>query len=157
MLYTENQKKPWHSCFTKLRSWNFVSVFENGSNTSCAWFIHLTTIWQQWYLSLEKGTSYKLVIWCISQLRPRPPDPRGIVGDSGDLTRPMWGLNTHLTTCCSQEAVELTRRLFHPGLEREFNAHAFTWKRWQQREIVSFFSLETVVWGHQLPLRFVDL
>ena len=62
---------------------------------------------------------------CISQLKPRPPDPRGIEGDSGDLTRPMWGFNTHLKTYCPRGVVELTRCLFNPGHKRGFNAHAF--------------------------------
>ena len=31
----------------------------------------------------------------ISQLKPRPRDPLSIAGDSGDLTRPMRGFNTH--------------------------------------------------------------
>ena len=39
-------------------------------------------------------------------MKPRPPDPRGIAGDSGDLTRLMRGFNTHLTTCCPRGAVE---------------------------------------------------
>ena len=55
---------------------------------------------------------------------PRPPDPRGIAGDSGDLTRLMRGFNTHLTTCCPRGAVELTRYSFDPGHERGFNTHA---------------------------------
>ena len=57
------------------------------------------------------------------------PDPRGIAGDSGDLTQLMRGFNTHLTTCCPPGggggAVELTRCLFHPGHKRGFNAHIF--------------------------------
>ena len=55
---------------------------------------------------------------------PRPPDTRGIAGDSGDLTRLMRGFNTHLTTCCPRESVELTRYSFDPGHERGFNTHA---------------------------------
>ena len=57
-------------------------------------------------------------------MKPRPPDPRGIAGDSGDLTRLMRGFNTHLTTCCPRGAVELTRYSFDPGHERGFNTHA---------------------------------
>ena len=63
-------------------------------------------------------------VLCISQLKLRPPDPRGIAGDSGDLTRLMRGFNTQLTTCCPRGAVELTRYSFDPGHERGFNTHA---------------------------------
>ena len=57
-------------------------------------------------------------------MKPRPPDPRDIAGDSGDLTRLMRGFNTHLTTCCPRGSVELTRYSFDPGHERGLNTHA---------------------------------
>ena len=50
-----------------------------------------------------------------------------MVGDGGDLTRPMPGFDAQLTTCWPREAVELTKYLFDPGHEQGFNSiYAFS-------------------------------